>query len=81
MGFKKEVVDQTLHVLMGALLALPVAFVAPPHLTAVVGFISFVFREDAQHRPYEGWRWPIEGYGRWMDVAFGTLGSFAIGWV
>lgn len=81
MGLKKEAVDQTLHAVVTALILLPVAFASPPWLTGITGFLLCVYREDAQHRPHEGWRWMVSGSGRWLDVAFGTLGAVLVGFL
>ena len=81
MGFKKEAVDQTLHAVVTALILLPVAFASPPLLTGITGFLLCVYREDAQHRPHEGWHWMVSGSGRWLDVAFGTLGAVLVGFL
>ncbi len=79
MSATKEIIDQAAHLALGAALALPVAWHAPPYLTVLVGLLCGVLREDAQHRPHEGWGWMTQGSGRWLDIAMFGIGSLAIG--
>lgn len=79
MGAGKEVGDQFAHIAMGVLLALPVAYIAPFWACGLVGLVAAAYREDAQHRPHEGWRWPISGSMRWLDISMITLGALAVG--
>jgi len=84
----KEAADQALHVALSAagLIPLPLVY----HLESagwaylLAGTASGLWfawwREDAQHRPEEGWSWPFRGRGgRWLDIAFGTLGGLLVG--
>jgi len=73
--------DQLLHVIVPVAFLLPVAYDPVslwPWLLSC--FLLAVYREDAQHRPEEGWQWVIGGGGRWVDVAFGTLAGVPL-WV
>ena len=80
--------DQILHVLLSFVGLLPLVLVyrLEPTLWAFVlagtcsGFWFSWWREDAQHRKFEGWSWPFQGEGgRWLDMAFSALGGFALG--
>ena len=77
-----EAVDQLLH---AALAASGLIFIAAypdavwPYVLA--GWWFAFWREDAQHRPDEGWAWMLQGRGRWLDLAFGTLGGAVVGLV
>jgi hypothetical protein len=72
-----KVLDQATHAtitICGLLpvVAYPIALWA--HLLA--GFLFALTREDAQHRPEEGWSWPLHGSGgRWWDMFWGTAGG------
>lgn len=79
MNVRKEAIDQAAHAAMGVLLALPVAPFAPWWACALTGLVGALYREDAQHRPREGWRWLILGSTRWLDIAIITLGACAVG--
>jgi hypothetical protein len=74
----KEIGSQVAHVLVGAAILLPVAARPDwPPMWALSAFLTALVREDAQHRPSEGWRWPLEGtYRRWLDMGcWGILGG------
>ena len=75
----KEFIDQLAHLGMGVALALPVAAYAPFWACGLAGLLCAVYREDAQHRPHEGWRWLISGSTRWLDIAVIALGATAVG--
>jgi len=79
MSAGKEAIDQTAHLAMGALLALPVAVYAPFWACALSGLVCAIYREDAQHRPSEGWGWVLRGKTRWLDIGIMTFGASAAG--
>ncbi len=81
-------VDQTLHVLLSFVGLLPLVLVyrfepetwAFTLAGACSGLWFSWWREDAQHRKMQGWAWPLRGSGgRWIDIAFGTLGGLLAG--
>lgn len=91
----KEIGDQALHFVVAAAGLIWIVLqpdTLPPYMVA--GFWYGLLREDASHRPKEGWGWisPIEyigehddevveigGWGRWLDILFFTLGGTAVG--
>jgi len=77
--WQKELIDQSLHILLAAPLLL-IGFFPQQIWPEVVCAAWFaILREDAQHRDDESWAWIWGGYWRWIDIGFGTLGGFIVG--
>lgn len=74
----KEIGDQVLHVLISLVGLSLLAFTQSLWAFTWAGFWFALTREDAQHRPDEGWSWPLNGWLRWVDIATGTLGGFLV---
>lgn len=76
----RSIRDQVAHTVGGVVVMLPVAaFGTPAILCALSAAIFGAIREWEQHRLDPGpepWWW---GAGRWVDVAFWTLGGFLAG--
>ena len=71
----KEVRDQVLHVVVSLAGLVALAFTQSWWAFVLAGFWFAFVREDTQHRPDEGWLWPLYGWKRWIDIGFGTLGG------
>jgi hypothetical protein len=72
----KELRDQNAHWAVTAAI-LAIAVFVPWGCTPAALLIA-IYREDAQHRPTEGWGWILNWGTRHMDLAFGTLGGLII---
>ena len=77
----KFLVDQAAHILISVCGLAAVALAPAWWSFSLAGFLFAITREDAQHRPAQGWGWPFKGWGRWIDIGFGALGGFAAYWL
>jgi len=87
----KEVWNQLAHLVVAVVILIwPCVWPASCWSWTLSAFLTAVVREDADHRPDEGWRWPtpwtfegihkgkptrIGGYRRWIDILAWSCGG------